>query len=431
MTADAESNQRSLVPFIIMWLGQAFSLIGSQIAQFALVWWLTQSTGSATVLATATLVAVLPQVLLGPLAGAVVDRFNRKLIMMLADSLVALAALWLIYQFWLGEAQVWQIYVIMLIRSLGGSFHWPAMQASTSLMVPEKHLTRVAGFNQTLQGGLNIVAPPIGALLLAVMPMYGVLLIDVGTALVAVVNLFFVSVPQPEPDELSAEDEGATSPSLWGDMKAGLRYIWNWTGLMVLMCMAMLINFILTPAFSLLPLLVTNHFHGGAIQLGWLESSSGIGIVLGGLLLGIWGGFRRRIFTSLLGVSLMGLCTLVLGLTPATMFWLAIAMMFSTGFLQPLTNGPIFAILQATVAPNMQGRVFTVVGSLSAAITPLSLLVAGPIADAVGIQIWYIIGGIACVLVGVIAVFIPAVVNIEQSPQAERSVVAEISPLME
>jgi MFS family permease len=177
--------------------------------------------------------------------------------------------------------------------------------------------------------------------------------------------------------------------------------------------------------------LLADHFRGGAIQLGWLESSSGVGIVLGGLLLGIWGGFRRRIFTSLLGVSLMGLCILLLGLTPATMFWLAMAMMFSTGFLQPLTNGPIFAILQATVAPNMQGRVFTVVGSLSAAITPLSLLVAGPIADAVGIQIWYIIGGVACILVGVIAVFIPAVVNIEQSPQTERAVVTEISPLTE
>jgi len=133
-------------------MGQAFSLFGSRVVQFALVWWLTQLTGSATVLATASMVALIPEIFLSPIAGAYVDRWNRRIVMILADGMIALASLWLAYLFWIDAAQVWHIYVIMLVRAVGGAFHWPAMQASTSLMVPQEHLTRVAGLNQTMNG---------------------------------------------------------------------------------------------------------------------------------------------------------------------------------------------------------------------------------------------------------------------------------------
>ena len=149
------------IPFFAIWAGQAFSLIGSGLVQFALVWWLTSTTGSATVLATGTLVAILPGVVLGPFAGALVDRWNRRIVMMAADGFIALATLGLAVLYALGAMQIWHVYVIMFLRSLGGASHWPAMQASTSLMVPEEHLARVAGLNQTMQGALNIVAPPI------------------------------------------------------------------------------------------------------------------------------------------------------------------------------------------------------------------------------------------------------------------------------
>jgi DHA3 family macrolide efflux protein-like MFS transporter len=158
-----------MIPFFTIWAGQAFSLVGSQVVQFALVWWLTQLTGSATVLATASLVALLPEIVLSPIAGAYVDRWNRRIVMIVADGLIALASLWLAYLFWIGATQVWHVYVILAIRAVGGSFHWPAMQASTSLMVPKEQLTRVAGLNQTLKGVLNIACPPLGALLLAIM----------------------------------------------------------------------------------------------------------------------------------------------------------------------------------------------------------------------------------------------------------------------
>jgi len=166
-------------PFLIIWIGQAFSLLGSQLVQFALVWWLTRTTGSATMLALATLAALLPQILIGPFAGALVDRWSRRRVMIVADIAIALATLGLAVLFWLNVAQVWNIYVLLLIRATGAAFHWPAMQASTPLMVPQKHLSRVAGLNQTLSGLAGILIPPLGALAIEVLPMQGVLAIDV------------------------------------------------------------------------------------------------------------------------------------------------------------------------------------------------------------------------------------------------------------
>ncbi len=152
-------RERWQVPFFSVWVGQAFSLLGSALVQFALVWWLTESTGSATVLAMATLVAVLPSVFLAPFSGALVDRWDRRLVMMVADALIALATVGLAGLFLVGAERVWAVYAVMFLRSAGGGFHWAAMQASTSLMVPDKHLSRVAGINQTLRGAVNIVAP--------------------------------------------------------------------------------------------------------------------------------------------------------------------------------------------------------------------------------------------------------------------------------
>ena len=400
------------VPFFTIWTGQAFSLVGSSLVQFALVWWLTQSTGSATVLATATLVAILPSVLLGPFAGALVDRWNRRVVMMVADGFIALATLGLAYLYSIGAMQVWHVYVIMALRAIGGSFHWPAMQASTSLMVPKEHLSRVAGLNQTIQGALNIVCPPLGALLLGVLPLHSIMMIDVTTAALAILPLFFVHIPQPQRVAPVALAEG-NKPSLWDDVREGLRYIWNWPGVMAMLIMATMINFLFNPAFSLMPILVTKHFGGQAMQLAWIDSAWGIGVVVGGLTLSVWGGFRRRILTTLVGLVGMGLGTLVIGLSPATAFELALAGMLLAGFMNPITNGPTFAVIQSVVAPEMQGRVFTVIGSLTAAMSPLGMAIAGPVADAFGVQVWFVMGGVVCVLMGLIAFFIPAIVHLE------------------
>ena len=396
--------------FLTFWTSQALSLFGSALVQFALVWWLTATTGSATVLATATMVGLLPNVFLAPVAGVLVDRWNRRLVMIVSDSVVALTTVGLAIVFGLDVVQIWHVYVALFVRAAAGTFQFPAAQASTSLMVPREHLARVAGFNQMLQGGMSIVAPPVGALLLGVLPMQGVLAIDVLTGLVAVALLLIIAIPQPPP----RPEVGAQTSSFWSEMRAGLRYTWGWPGLMAILVMATAINFFIIAALSLMPILVTKHFGGEAMHLAALASTFGIGAIVGGIALGVWGGFRRRILTSLMGLIGIGLGFLLLGVTPATMFWMALATAFLAAVMLPVTNGPIMAVLQATVAPDMQGRVFTLTGSVATAIAPLSLAIAGPMADLLGVQVWYIASGVVCIGMGTLAFFIPAITRLEE-----------------
>ena len=176
-------------PFFTIWTGQAFSLLGSELVQFALVWYLTKQTGSASVLAFASFVALIPRVLISPFSGALVDRWNRQRVMIFADAAIALFTMLLAGIFWLGKIQIWHIFAIMFIRSLGSGFQWPAMQASTSLMIPKDQLAHISGLNQTLRGALGIVAPVAAALLMEFMPMFGILSIDVITAIIAISSL--------------------------------------------------------------------------------------------------------------------------------------------------------------------------------------------------------------------------------------------------
>jgi DHA3 family macrolide efflux protein-like MFS transporter len=410
-TPSQTSSKRWLAAFLPIWVGQAFSLLGSQLVQFALIWWLTKTTGSAAVLATATLVGLLPQVFLGPIAGTLVDRWNRRVVMIVADSVIALATVGLALLFWFGQAEIWQVYLLMFVRAAAGAFHWPAMQASTSLMVPKEHFARIQGFNQMLMGGLSIFAAPLGALLLELLPMQGILAIDIGTALLAVVPLLFVAIPQPE---RRVPADGEQRATVWQEFKVGIRYVASWPGLLMIMLLAMMINLLLTPASSLQPLLVTKHFGGEALQLAWLESAFGVGMILGGLLLSAWGGFRRQVVTSLVGLVGLGLGMLLIGLTPASAFTLAIVAAFIVGVTQPIVNGPLIAVVQAAVEPEMQGRVFTLIASGAAAMSPLGLLIAAPVADYLGIRTWYIVGGVVTVLLAILSFSIPAIIKVEE-----------------
>lgn len=405
-------------PFFTLWVGQAFSLLGSQLVQFALVWWLTKTTGSATVLATASLVALLPNVFLSPVAGTLIDRWNRRTVMIVADGGIALATLALIGVFAAGEARPWIIYLAMLVRAIGGVFHLPAMNASTSLMVPTAELGRVQGMNAALNGSMTIVAPPLGALLIEALPMHTVLLVDILTAALGIGALGLVHVPQP----IRAIAPGALN--VRREVAEALRYMYGMPGLMILVIMAVAINFVLIPAGTLLPLLVKDYFGGGAQQFGWIESFFGIGVVTGGLVLSIWGGFKRKIVTSQVGVIGIGIAHLALGITPNTLFIVALVSVFVSGFMMSF-NGAAYAVLQSTIAPEMQGRVFTLITSLATGISPLSLAVAGPLAEQFGIQFWYVVGGAICVLMGSVALMIPSVVNAEQLAAERALILAE------
>jgi len=407
MGAREWKSDRWVPLFFTIWGGQVFSLLGSRVVQFALVWWLTKTTGSAIVLTTATIAALLPGIVLGPFTGPLIDRWNRRRVMIIADSLIALSTVLLAALFALGLAEVWHIYLIMFVRSVGGAFHWPAMQASTTLMVPEHHYSRIAGLNQSLQGAANLAGPAIGAALVEALPMPGVLSVDILTAILAVLPLLFIAIPQPQPSS-------SRRPSFGRDLAEGFRFVAAWPGLMGVAGLAAFLNFLLAPAGSLIPLLVTEHFGGGAFHLAGLQMAMGIGVIGGGLLLTAWGGFKRRMATALLGVIGLGVGAILLGLTPASLFFLALAATFISGLMQPIANGSIMAALQASTPPDMQGRLFSLLSSASGAMMPLGLLLAGRLADRFSPGAWFLVGGAACILLGGLAFSIPALTNLEK-----------------
>ncbi|HPS41171.1 MAG TPA: MFS transporter [Anaerolineaceae bacterium] len=406
--------------FIPIWAGQIFSLLGSGLVAFALVWWITQKTGSAALLATATFVAILPEVLLAPFAGALVDRLNRRVVMIVADASVAFFTLVLAILFAFDLIQVWHIFVVMFLRSVGGVFHWPAMQASTSLMVPDKHLARFAGLNQALRGGMNIIAPPLGALLMTYLKFYQVVSIDVITALIAISPLFFIHIPQPKRADTTSV---ITPKTVLTDVAEGFRYMKNWRGLLYLTFLAAVLNFLLAPTSTFLPLMVTQHFGKGVWELSLVDSIFGIGIVAGGLALGAWGGFKNKMLTSLMGVIGIGVGTLLFGIAPGNWFWLAVTASAVLGIMIPLANGPLQAIMQSKVAPEMQGRIMGTTNSICTMMMPLALLISAPVAELLGTEVWYWLGGSLVILMGVAAIFVPEIIHLERNMQ---SVAAEV-----
>lgn len=391
--------------FFTIWSGQALSLIGSGLTQFALVWWLTISTGSATVLAFASMAGLLPQVLLSPFAGVVADRWNRRLILIVADGLIALATLALLALYWFGVMEIWHVYAIMFVRAAGSAFHSPTMSASTSLLVPKEHLTRVGGLNQMLQGITTVLSPMLGALLLSVTNLGVVMAIDIVTAAFAIIPLFFFAIPQPLADPTKASH----SMTHWviSDLRDGMRYIGARRGLVYALIISTTLNFLITPAFSLLPLYVNSEFGGNAQMLALVQMLLGVGTIVGGVGLAAWGGFRNKVVTTLVGIAMLGVGVGTIGLAPANAFWVVVAGGFVVGVSIAFSNGPLFALLQTVVAPEMQARVFSLTMTAALAVTPLSLLVAGPLADAFGIRIWYLVAATFCIVVAFVG-YLPA-----------------------
>jgi len=407
----AAEEKRLMRSFFVIWSAQACSLVGSALVQFALVWWLTIETGSATVLAFAMMMAMVPQIIIGPFAGALVDRWNRRHVMIWADASIALVTVVLIVLFAIDIVQIWQIYLVLFVRSAGGAFHWPAMSASTSLMVPKKHLARVGGLNQAIQGAVSIAAPALAAVLLLALPMWGVLSVDVITAAVAIAPLLFIRIPQP----VRSQDDSGKTPSVLGDMREGFRFLRSWKGALILIVMIMIINLLFTPAITLMPILVTSYFGKGLVEFATMEMVVGVSFVLGGVALGIWGGFKRKIVTMLVSGMLAGIGTVAVGLVPPDGFYIAVVGMFLAGFMIALVNGSAQALMQSAIPPDKQGRVFGLMGSLIVAMTPIGLAIAGPVSDMVGVQVWFIIAGVSLFVIKASGFFMKSVMNIEGS----------------
>ena len=406
---ELRQEQTWKVRFFTIWTGQAISMVGSALVRFALIWWLTERTGSATVLAMATLVSLLPTIVLAPFAGALVDRWSRRWVMVIADGLIALFTLSLAYLYWLEIAQVWHVYVVLFLRSLGDTFQSPAMRASTSLMVPRDQLARVGGMNETLMGAVNIVSPPLGALLLEILSVQGTLAIDVVTAVMAIGPLLFLSIPQPETGS-SPSGRG----SVLRDTREGFRFVGRRRGLLFMLVVIAALRFFMMPSFSLLPLMVTRYFGGQASELAWINSAHGFGLVAGGAILSMWGGFRRRTMTALVGLVGAGIGSLAFGFVPADPFWLALVVIFLRMAMIPMIRGSVMAIFQSGVPPELQGRVFTLMASAVSVMAPLGLAIGGPLADAFGVRTLFIVAGAGCLVIALVWALTPTIMHLEE-----------------
>lgn len=394
MTPDANRpGHRWKLPFFVIWSGQAFSLLGSRLVGFALIWFLTEETGSATVLATATTMHVLPSILFGPVAGALVDRWPRKWTLILSDTATALFTALLGVLFLMDIAQPWHVLLVLFIRSVGDTFQNPAMYATTADMVSRDWLPRVAGMNQTLQGVLSFVAPGLGATLLALADIQTTLWLDVVTAVLAIAPLFIIPVPQPK------RKPAHERPTIWRDTWEGLAYMWNHRGLRVINLTAILVGIALAPIFSFSPLLITEHFGGGVSQLAVYQSVGGIAAIVGGVLLSVWGGFERHMDTALLGGVLVTIAIWGIALAPSDAFWLAAVSYGVMRLASPLRIGTLQAIYQALVPSELLGRVRASQTTLFMLATPVGLALAGPIAERVGVRpFWWFAGALFVVI---------------------------------
>jgi MFS transporter, DHA3 family, macrolide efflux protein len=362
------------------------------VVEFALAWYLTRETGRATILATALLVALMPPIILGPFIGPLVDRWDRKKIMIISDGSIALMTVGLILLFYTHQIQIWHIYAALVGRSIGQTFQGPAMQAAVANIVPEKHLTRAAGLTQTLNGIINIAAPPAGAFLMEALPMQSVLSVDIITAAMAIGCLVFIKIPQPVRTTLSIK------LNIIGDMMQSFSYIWSTFGIRIMVLMVSIYCFFATPAYNLFPMLVNKQLGGDVLKLGWLNMIFGVGLIAGGLVLGAWGGFKKRILTSAAGSSMQGLLIIGLGFATVKLFPMVMAFNFMLGVGVAFASAPLSAILNSVVEKDMQGRVFSTMGSVSSMMVPLGLAVAGPVADAFGVKVVYFTAGAALLI---------------------------------
>ena len=406
VTVDNHRNWQ--IRFFLIWTGQAFSLIGSALTQFVLLWWITQTTGSASALATAGIMALLPQALLGPLGGVIADRWSRRFIMLLADLITALCMLVLIWLFASGNIQLWHVYTLMFIRSCMQAFQSPAATASTAMLVPSAWLSRVAGLNQALQGIMTIAAAPLGALALGLMPLQGALMIDVVTALLGVTPLLFFAIPQNR-----NPNSGATT--VMAELRAGLTYVIHRRGLAMLLGLMGLIVMTIMPMFSMTPLLVKDHFQRGVNDVALMEGLSGVGIIVGGVLIGLWSPFKRRITTILLSFALSCFSVALVGLTPKHEFWLAVVWWFVSGFTYSTGNAPMMALIQRIVPNEMQGRIFALMNTTVGLAAPIGLLVAGPLGENFGVAGLFILGGVLSAVVCLSGFLSPALIRIEEA----------------
>jgi MFS transporter, DHA3 family, macrolide efflux protein len=364
---------RQMRVFLLVWFGQLISLIGSGLTTFALGVWVYQRTGSVTQFSLILLFALLPSILISPVAGAIVDRGNRRWCMILSDSGAALTTVAIALLLATENLQIWHIYLAVSLSSICRAFQLPAYTASTSLLVPKEFFPRASGMVQSAEACAQLISPLLAGVLLGIIQLQGIILIDFATFLFAVTTLLLVRFPNVKTATVSQDEKR----SLWHEAIKGWTYIAVRPGLLILLMLFALDNFVTGLVEVLLTPLVLSF--ASVTVLGTIQSIGGAGMMLGSLAISIWGGPRpliRGIFTFDL---LSHLCILAFGLR--TSFALLAVANFLFFFSLPLINGWFDAIFMRKVSPDIQGRVFATINMIAFSCIPLAYVVAGPLAE--------------------------------------------------
>ncbi|MDD4767963.1 MAG: MFS transporter [Desulfotomaculaceae bacterium] len=369
---------------ILFLISQNISLFGSSLVQYAIMWHITLVTQSGMMMTIAFICGFLPTFFLSPFAGVWADRYNRKAVIMLSDSMIAVATLILAILFFSGYDMLWLFFVILAIRALGSAIQMPAVGAFLPQLVPEDKLTKVNATNGSIQSLVALASPMLSGALLTAASIEIILIIDVVTAAIAItVLLLFLHVP------VHSKALQKQSLSYFGDMRQGFRYILEHDYVKKFFIFCSLYYFLAVPVAFLTPLHVTRSFGPDVWRLTALEVIFSIGMMLGGIIMAAWGGFRNKVHSMVLSIMIVGACTSVLGFIPN--FWIYVSIMGIAGTALPLFSTPATVLLQEKVETDFLGRIFSVLSMISSTIMPLGMLLFGPLADIISIT-WLLIG---------------------------------------
>jgi MFS family permease len=367
-----------MAAFNVFWFGQFVSLIGSGMAQFALAIWAWQVTGTATALALITVFSTAPTILLSPLAGALVDRWDRKWTLILSDAASALATLAILLLFLADSLQIWHLYVASVWVGIFQALQWPAYSAAITLMVDKAQYGRTSGMMGLAQAGSAVGAPILAGLLLSLVGIAGVIAVDLLTFGIALICLLVITVPKPE---RAAQDVEAP-PSLWRESFDGFRYIRARPSLLGLQLTFLVVNLVSAFTFGMINAYILARTGNNAQALATAITAFGVGGILGGITMGAWGGPKPRIYGLIGGMIVSNFFSgPLLGTTQSVVLWAIWA--FCCGLTMPILDGSSQAIWQSKVDPALQGRVFAVRRMIAQVSFPLGLLIAAPLADRV------------------------------------------------
>lgn len=364
--------------------GQTVSLFGSLLVQYAIHWYIVLQTQSGIMMTIATICGFLPTFFLSPFAGVWADRYNRKRLIILSDSGIAISTLVLAVLFGLGYDALWLLFVISAIRALGTAIQTPTVGALLPQLVPEDKLVKVNATYGSVQSVIMLACPMLSGALLTVADIETIFFIDVFTAAIAVsILLLFLQVPT------HAKALEKKSASYFGDLQEGLAYVKKHEFVKTLFLFCAVYLFLVAPAAFLTPLQVTRSFGSDVWRLTALEIAFSVGMLGGGVLMASWGGFKNKVHSMVLSFLVVGVCTFALGITP--IFWLYLIFMGLVGVVMPVFNIPFTVLLQEKIEADFLGRIFGLFTMISSSMMPLGMLVFGPVADIIRIE-WLLIG---------------------------------------